>query len=129
MEQTAEKPVSERDRTQPISVSEAETLSRNLHHTRLHKLHHSQFLKISVRPHVVVTLEEIHLHPPVHKLLKCSENPDIPLRHHILILIPEIPDITEKIDSLRLLRKRTQEIRKATLTGFRIEDLEAEMHV
>ena len=67
MKHPTKEPVAERNGTQPVSVTQTEPLSRNLHQSRLNQPDHSQLLKISVCPHIMVTLKEIHLHSPVHQ--------------------------------------------------------------
>jgi hypothetical protein len=53
----------------------------------------------------VISLEEINLDPSIHKALESRENPNVPLGHDIAVLIPEIPDISQKIKSLSILRQ------------------------
>ena len=129
MEEPAKETVSERNRAQTVSVPQTETLAPYLDQSRLNKLLHTQLLEIAVCPYIVVSLEEIHLHSPVHKILKSGKYTDIPFRHHIPVLIPEIPYVAKQIKSLRILGKRTQEAGKAPLAVRRVIDLKTEMDI
>ena len=78
----------------------------------------------------MVTLEEIHLYTLIHKILEGGKDSYISLRHDITILIPEIPDITQKIQGSRLLGwNSTEEGDKASLTGSRISHLKPQVYV
>ena len=129
VEKPAQKTVSERNRAQTVAMTETEHTPADLDLIRLLKLLHAKLLEIAVCPHVVISLKEIHLHPPVHKILKSGKNTDIPFRHHIPVLIPEIPYVAKQIKSLRILGKRTQEAGKTPLAVRRVIDLETEMDI
>jgi hypothetical protein len=122
-------PVAERNGTQPITMPEAEAFSGNLHKGRLGHPYHPQFLKISVCPHIMVPLREIHLHSPVHQRDKGTKHTYISLRDDMLVFIPEIPYVTKKIKGIRILRQRIQKIRKTPLPVSRILDIKTQMHV
>ena len=70
VEQATKKSVSCRNRSQTVAMAETESFSSNLYKTGLFKALHSQLLEIAVRPHVMVSLEEVHLHPSVHQTLQ-----------------------------------------------------------
>jgi len=106
VEKPSQKAITERYRPQSVTVSETETFSGYFNDIRLGQPDHSEFLEIAVCPDVVIALEEIYLHSPVHKILESGKDPDISFRHHISIFIPEVPYITEKVKSLRLPRQR-----------------------
>jgi hypothetical protein len=129
MEQTSKKPVPEWDRTQTVSMTKAESLTGNLHDTWLYETYHTQLLEIAVCPHIMVSLEKIHLHSPVHKVLQCSKDAYVALGHHITILVPEVPYVTEQIQSIRFRRKIVQKRNKTTLAFIRILDFEPQMYV
>lgn len=129
VEKPAQKTVSERNRTQTVAMTETEHTPVDLDLIRLLELLHAKFLEIAVCPHVMIPLKEIYLHPPVHKILKSGKYTDIPFRHHIPVLIPEIPYVAKQIKSLRILGKRTQEAGKAPLAVRRVIDLETEMDI
>ena len=80
MEHTPEKTISERRRTETITVTKTEGTSINLHQSRLNKLLHPQFFEVAICPHIVVALKEIHIDSSVQKFLNRSKNPDITLR-------------------------------------------------
>lgn len=129
MKGSAQKAVSQRDRAQPIAVTEAESLAFDLHYGRLLKALHAQFLKVAVCPHIVIPLKETHLHSPVHKLLKSGKDADITLWNDITVFIPEIPYVSEQIQGLRLLRQGTEEVRETAFSVCGIGNLKTEMYV
>ena len=129
MEHTAQKPVSERHGAKSVTMTETETLCGNLHHSRLNQFLHPQFLKITVGPDIVVTLEEIHFDSLVHKTLQSCKDAQISFRDNIPVLIPEIPYITEKIHGLRILRNRLKKRHKTPLPVCRIRNLQAQMDI
>jgi hypothetical protein len=129
VEDSSEETVSRRHRTQAIPMTQTEHLTPNLDKSRLHHTFHAKLLKIAVGPHVMITLEEEHLHAPVHKALESSEHSYVPLRNNVTILVPEIPYVSEQIHSIRLLRKRVQKVGKTTLACIRIRNPESKMHV
>jgi len=45
----------------------------------------------------MVTLEEVHVDTSVHELLQRGEDADITLGNDVLVFIPEVPYVTEKI--------------------------------
>ena len=78
----------------------------------------------------MISLEEIHLDSLIHKILEGGKDSNISLWHNISILIPEIPDITQKIQGSRLLGwNSTEEGDKASLTGSRISHLEPQVDI
>jgi hypothetical protein len=103
MEDRTKETVPERNRAKAVSMTDTEPLSCNLHQTRLFQTDHTQFFKIGICPHVVISLEEIHFDASIHQVTKGSKDLDISLGNHITVFIPEIPDVTEKIQRLRLL--------------------------
>ena len=56
-------------------MSEAERLTPDLHEIRLLEDLHPQLLEIAEAPHVVVALEEIHLHPFPDQSGQAGEDP------------------------------------------------------
>ena len=129
MENPAQETIPQRRRTQAVSMTQTEHPAINLHQSRLLQTLHSKLLEIAVSPHIVVSLEEIHIHAPVYQVSYSSEHSDISLRNDIPILIPEIPAITQKIKRRGFLRKRLEETNEAGLTGSRVIDLQTEMDV
>ena len=121
--------IAERNRTKAVAMSKTETFPADLHQGWLLQTCHPELLEIAVGPDVVIAREEIHLHTSVKKFLDRSKHPDISLRHHITILIPEIPYVTEHIHRLRILGKRTEKIGETAFTGCRVGNLEAQMDV
>ena len=110
-------------------MSQTEHLSADVHKGRLLQTLHSKFLEIAVGPHVVVSLEEIHIHALVHQVGNGAEHPDITLGNNIAVLVPEIPDVAQEIQRSRILGKRPQKIHKTRLPGSRIIDLQTQMDV
>ena len=125
MEDCAEESVTTRNRSQTITMSETEFLSCNLYYCRLCHTDHSKFLKIRIRPHIVVALKEIHLDSPVHQVLESRKHADISLRHHITILVPEIPNVSEKVQSPSILRQTAEKIHKTGFTTGRVGHLKS----
>ena len=77
----------------------------------------------------MVSLEEIHLHSPVHQLLKSGKDTDISLWNDVTVLIPEVPDVSEHIQGLGFRRQRAEEVRETALSVCRIGNLQTEMDV
>ena len=125
VEDPTKEAVAGRNRTKSVTMTETETLSSYLNQGRLDKFPHAKFLEITVCPNVMVALEEIHLHSPVHQIDKGREHTDIAFRHDMFVFIPEIPDVSEKIDSLRILRKGPEEINETAFAVGGIADLQA----
>jgi len=98
VEHSAQEPITQRSRPQAVSVAQAERFAADLHKSRLLQAYHSEFLEIAVCPHVVIALEEIDLHSPVHQRRQGCEHPDVAFRDHIPVFIPEIPDVAKKIE-------------------------------
>ena len=72
----------------------------------------------------------IYLHARVHQVLQGGENARVALGHHVPVLIPEIPDVPQQIQRLRLFRRNAfQEGRETGLPVRRTGDLEAEVDV
>ncbi len=90
--------------TETVTVAEAELLSPDLHDGRLPENADAHFLKIMVGPDIVVALEEIDLHAGIHQIQQGGENSHIALRNHIVILVPEIPDVPQHVKGLCPLR-------------------------
>ena len=130
MKNRTEKTIPERHRTQAISMAETETLSGNLHQRRLLETDHSEFLEIRIAPDIVISLEEINLYSLLHQFAESGEHLDISLRDHIAVFIPEIPDVTEKVQCFRLISRYLPEERDETgFTTGRIRYLQTEMYV
>jgi hypothetical protein len=110
-------------------MSETELLAGNLDKGRLLQTFHSQFLKIAISPYIMIAGKEINIHTSFNQILDGGKDTDISLRNNIPILVPEIPHIPEKIERLRILRKRTKKIHETTLPGSRIGNLETEMDI
>jgi hypothetical protein len=104
VEHTTKETVTEWNRTQPVTMAQTEDTAIDFNQCRLFKALHTQFLKITICPHIVVSLEEIHLHSPVNKISNSAKHPDISFWNNIAILVPEVPNVTEKIQSLCFLR-------------------------
>ncbi len=117
--------VTERYRSETVTMPEAESHSRNFHYGRLYKPLHSEIFEITVCPDVMIAREEIHVHSPVDEFLYGSQDADIPFRHDITVFVPEVPDVAEKVQGLRISREAVEKIGKTTLTAGRIADLEA----
>jgi len=109
MKHSTEETISHGNRPQTISMSYAERLASYFHESRLLQAYHSEFLEIAVCPYIVIALEKVNLHTPVHQRSQGREHPDISLRDHIPVFIPEIPYVAEEIERLRFLRQRVQE--------------------
>lgn len=129
MEDSTQETISPRRRPQTVAMSQTEHLSIDIDQSRLFQTLHPEFLEIAVCPHVVISLEEIHVHSPVDKVCQSSEHPDITLWNNITILIPEIPDIPQKIQRCGFLRKRPEKIHETSLSGSRVIDLQSQMDI
>jgi hypothetical protein len=111
-------------------VSQTERLAVYTDKGRLDKPDHPELFKIAVCPHIMVPLEKVHLDPCVHQVRQGGEHLHIAFRHHITILVPEIPYISEKIQCLRFSsRYGTEETHESRLTVPRISDIQAEMYI
>jgi hypothetical protein len=129
VEDTSQETVTCRHRTETVTMTQAETPSADFHKTRLLKTPHSQLLEITVGPYVVITLEEEDLDTSVHEILQSSKHPDIAFGYHITVLVPEIPHISQKIQSICFLRQITQKFHEPSLTTGRIGNLQTEMNI
>ena len=116
--------------TEPVTMTEAEDLASDIDDIRLLEYPDAHILKIVVTPDVVVSLKEIDLHARVHQVHKRREHTNIALRDNIMIFIPEIPDVTQKVQCLRfILRNRPQELDETRLPCDGILDIQPKMHV
>ena len=129
VEQAAEETVAKRDRTQTITMTQTEHIPADGHETRLFEALHSQFFKIGICPYIMIPLEEIYLHTPVHQVGQGTEHPNITLRDDITVFIPEIPDVPKKVQSLRLRGQRPQEIHKTPFPVKRVRHIQTKMDV
>jgi hypothetical protein len=129
MEHPLNEHISGRNRSESVTMSETELLAGNLDKGRLLQTLHSQFLKIAISPYIMIAGKEINIHTSFNQILDGGKDTDISLRNNIPILVPEIPYIPEKIERLRILRKRTKKIHETTLPGSRTGNLEAEMDI
>ena len=129
MEKSAKEAVAERNRAKAVTMSKAETLALDLNYSRLDKLLHAQLLKIAVCPHIVVSLEEVYTHTSVHQILKSGKDTNVALRYDIAILVPEVPYVPKKIQSLGICGQRTEKSDKTAFTFGRIADTEAKMDI
>src|SRR5574344_703630 len=129
VEQAAEETVAKRDRTQTITMTQTEHIPADGHKTRLFEALHSQLFKIGICPYIVIPLEEIYLHTPVHQVGQGTEHPHIALRDDITVFIPEIPDVPKKVQSLRLRGQRPQEIHKTPFPVKRVRHIQTKMDV
>ena len=129
MKHSPEDSVTDRNRPKSVSMAKAEPPAPELHDIWLDQTYHPEFLKKPVCPHIMVALEEIHLHSSVHQCSQGGEHTHISFRHDIPVLIPEIPYVTEQIHSLSILRKTLQEGDKTELTVGWITDFQAQMDV
>ena len=130
MENTPEQTVAERHGTKPVPVSETETRTPDFDICRLLETDHAEFFKIMIGPDIVIALKEKDLHPGIDKSSQGRKDPDIAFRHHIPVLVPEIPDITKQIQGFRFVfRQGFEECRKTGFPVGRIAYIQAEMHV
>ena len=117
-------------RSQTVAVAQAKGLGPNLHHIRLLQAPHAQLFKIVIGPDVVVALEEAHLYAGIHKGNQGRQHFHIALRHYVAVLVPEVPDIAQKIQRLRLGRvDPPQKGHEGLLPRGRVSHLEAQMDV
>ena len=77
----------------------------------------------------MISLEEIYLHSPVHKIGQGTEHPHISLRNDVTVFIPEIPYIPEQVQSLRLRWKRPQKSHKTPLPPLGVRHIQTEMDI
>jgi hypothetical protein len=73
----------------------------------------------------VISLEEIHLNSPVHQVLESRKHANISFRYHITILVPEIPNVSEKVQSPCVLRQTAEKIHKTGFTTGRVGHLKS----
>lgn len=73
----------------------------------------------------MIAFKEKDLDSPVHKVMKGREDTDISFGHDIAVFVPEIPDVTKKVQSLGVFRERAEEVRETPLPAGRIADLKA----
>ena len=115
---------------QTVTVSQAEKLARMLDHQGLVDDFDSHGLQIGIHPHIVIAGTDKDLHPGLEKVHQSGENPDISLRNHVSILVPEIPDVAKQIQRLGPLhRNPPQETHETSLPFDRISDFESQMNV
>lgn len=105
VEKSAQETIAERYRTKAVTMPQTEAPASYLDHSRLDELLHAKLLEVAVCPHIVVSLKEIHLHTPVHQILKSGKDTDVALRDDIAVLVPEVPYVSKKIQSLGILRQ------------------------
>ena len=129
VEHSTKETIAERYWTESVTMTDAESITTDLHQRRLLEAPHAQFLKIIICPDVMVALEEIHIDTPVHQCCKRSEHPHIALGNNITILIPEIPDIPEKVQRFGFFRKTTEKLHETGLPAGRIIDLQTKMDI
>ena len=129
MEDPTQETISERCRPKTVSMTQTEDLSTYLDQCRLFQALHPKFLEITVSPHVVVSLEEIYIDATINEISNSAEYSHVTLRYYITVLVPEIPDISKKIQRCRILRQRLQEVHKTRLSGSRIINLQPQMNV
>jgi len=115
---------------QTVSVTEKECLPCNFNNVRLLYYLHTHILKIMVAPYIMVTREEVDFHTGLHQFNQSGKNQHIAFWNDIVIFVPEIPYIPEKVKRLRLiLRHRVQETHKTLFASLHILDIQAEMHI
>ena len=90
----------------------------------------TEALEITVTPDVVIATEEMDGHAIGYQGLKRCEYTGVTSRHYIPVLIPEIPDVAEKIECLRSFRRqRLKETGKRVLTRTRIAHVKSQMDI
>ena len=129
MEKSPEKTVAQWNGAEAITMTQTEHIPADGHKTRLFEALHSQFFKIGICPYIMIPLEEIYLHTPVHQVGQGTEHPHIALRDDITVFIPEIPDVPKKVQRLRLRGQRPQEIHKTLLPVIRVSHIQTKMDV
>jgi hypothetical protein len=97
VEYSAKKSIAERHRTKAVTMTKAEHFSSYFDESRLFETNHPELFKVFICPHIVVSLKETDLDTLIHQSLESRQNPDVPLRNNIPILVPEIPYISQKI--------------------------------
>jgi len=117
-------------RPEAIAMAKAEHFAADLCDIWLLKNLYAQFLKIMEAPDVVVALKKADLDTCVHQIHQGCEHSDITFRDHIMILIPEIPDVAQKVQSLRaILGNRLQETDKAGFPVCRVVHVQSEVDI
>ena len=97
-----------------VAVAEAETRAADFNLVRLTELDHSELLEIAVGPDIVVAGEEIHLDTRVHEVQERREHPYISFRDDVAVFVPEIPDVAEQIQRIRLRSRNSFQERDET---------------
>lgn len=117
-------------RAKAVTMTKAEGLAGYIHDIRLLENLNSQALKIMIAPDIVIALKEPDLDSIIYKIQDFSKNPDIPLGHHIAVLIPKIPDIAKQIQGFSpVSRHRFKERHKTQLAIRRITQIQSQMDV
>jgi len=117
-------------RAQTVPVSKTEGLTSYFNHIRLLKDPYSQLFEIMKAPEVVVALEKADFHAGVHQIHQRGKHTHIALRDHIMVLVPEIPDVAKQVQGLRpVLRDGSQETDETSLAVCRIIHIQSEVDI
>jgi hypothetical protein len=78
----------------------------------------------------VIPRKEVHLDASVCQLSQFTQYPDKPFGDNVLILKPEVKNISHKKDCLRIIGHSVEPLDKHPLNGTRLaHSLRAEMHI
>jgi len=78
----------------------------------------------------MVALEKADLHSGVHQVHQSGEHTDIAFRDHIVVLVPEIPDVTQHVQCPRpVLRYGPQETDETSLPLRGVIDIKPQMDI
>ncbi len=79
-------------------------------------------LQIAVGPYIVVAREEMHLHTKVGQFRELAEEASATLWHDILVFVPKVEHIAQKIDCARLVLDTIEETDDAPLLCAAVRD-------
>lgn len=79
-------------------------------------------LQIAIGPYIVVAREEMHLHTKVGQFRELAEEASATLWHDILVFVPKVEHIAQKIDCARLVLDTIEETDDAPLLCAAVRD-------
>ena len=78
--------------------------------------HATLLLQVVATPHVVVSLEEMHLNPSVGQLTHFSQETCESSWHHFVVFKPEVEHVAKHIHSLSLVLDGIEEIHQSAFS-------------
>ena len=116
MEHGAEEAKRTVGRPETVAVCQIKHLTINFQCGALAVDGHAAFLfKIVVHPEVVVAREEMHLHAHVGQFADFSKQARVALRDDVFIFVPEVENVAQEINGIRLMLDAVEKIDQAAL--------------